>query len=167
MVARRAAWFHASMRLPPAVHVTLMPSRRACACIVALALVTCAVVLTLPVDPVLSGLAMLGIVVWAGDRVVVVAWRRGPRATVSLWLTADRMIVVRTGDDRLVAGYVRAASYVGARITTIVWLPDGARMSRAEWILPDMLPADDFRRLRVLLRYGRSEVAQGAPESHA
>jgi hypothetical protein len=155
MVARRAAWFHASMRLPPAVHVTLMPSRRACACIVALALVTCAVVLTLPVDPVLSGLAMLGIVVWAGDRVVVVAWRRGPRATVSLWLTADRMIVVRTGDDRLVAGYVRAASYVGAR------------MSRAEWILPDMLPADDFRRLRVLLRYGRSEVAQGAPESHA
>jgi len=155
------------MRLPPAVHVTLSTSRAALAFIIAVALVTCMVVLTLPVDPVLSGLAMLGIVVWAGDRVVVVAWRRGPRATVALWLTGDRMIVVRTGDDRLIAGHVRAASYVGARVTTIVWRADGARLSRAEWILPDMLPADDFRRLRVLLRYGRSEVEQGTPASHA
>lgn len=167
MAAVSRAWFHAPMRLPPAVHVTLMPSRRACAFIVALALVACTVVLTLPVDPVLSGLAMLGIVVWAGDRVMVVAWRRGPRATTALWLTGDRMLVVRTGDDRLVAGVVRASSYVGARITTIVWRPDGARFSRAEWLLPDMLPADDFRRLRVLLRYGRSDVAQGTPASHA
>ena len=155
------------MRLPPAVHVTLAPSRRALAWIAALALVACIVVLTLPIDPVLSGLAMLGIVVWAGDRIVVVAWRRGPRASVALWLTGDRMLVVRTGAGGLVAGHVRAASYVGPRITTIVWRPDGGRWSRAEWILPDMVPADDFRRLRVLLRYGRSDVAQGTPASHA
>jgi hypothetical protein len=143
------------------------PSRRAVAFIVVVALVACMVVLTLPIDPVLSGLAMLGIVVWAGDRIVVVAWRRGPRASVALWLTGDRMLVVRTGEGGLRAGHVRAASYVGARVTTIVWRPDGARWSRAEWILPDMVPADDFRRLRVLLRYGRSEVAQGTPASHA
>jgi hypothetical protein len=155
------------MRLPPAVHVTLAPSRRAVAWIAGVAVVACIVVLTLPIDPVLSGLAMLGIVVWAGDRIVVVAWRRGPRASVALWLTGDRMLVVRTGEGGLVAGHVRAASYVGARITTIVWRPDGGRWSRAEWILPDMLPADDFRRLRVLLRYGRSDVAQGTPASHA
>ena len=155
------------MRLPPAVHVTLAPSRRALAWIVGVALVACSAVLTLPIDPVLSGLAMLGIVVWAGDRAVVVAWRRGPRASVALWITGDRMLVVRTGEGRLVAGHVRAASYIGERITTIVWRPDGARFSRGEWLLPDMLPADDFRRLRVLLRYGRSEVTQGTPASHA
>ena len=155
------------MRLPPAVHVTLAPSRRALAWIVGVALVACGAVLTLPIDPVLSGLAMLGIVVWAGDRAVVVAWRRGPRASVALWLTGDRMLVVRMGEGHLVAGHVRAASYVGERITTIVWRPDGARFSRAEWLLPDMLPADDFRRVRVLLRYGRSDVAQGTPASHA
>jgi hypothetical protein len=62
---------------------------------------------------------------------------------------------------------VRASSYVGARITTIVWRPDGAWRSRAEFILPDMLPAGDFRQLRVLMRYGRSDAAQGAPASHA
>src|ERR1700754_4308398 len=87
MAARASPWSHASMRLPPAVHVTLAPSRAACAFIVAVALFTCIVVLTLPLDPVLSGLAMLGIVVWAGDRVVVVAWRRGPRAPVAVGAT--------------------------------------------------------------------------------
>ena len=34
-------------------------------------------------------------------------------------------------------------------------------------LLPDMLPAVEFRKLRVLLRYARSDVAQGAPASHA
>jgi hypothetical protein len=96
-----------------------------------------------------------------------VAWRRGPRAIVALWLTGDRMLVARTGNGQLIAGHVRASSYVGARVTTLVWRADDARLSRAEWILPDMLPADDFRRLRVLLRYGRSEVAQDTPASHA
>jgi len=155
------------MRLPPAVHVTLQPSRFVLAWLIAVALATCVVVATLPLDPVLTGFAMLVIVIWAGDRIVVVALRRGPRATVALWLTGDRMLVVRHGDGRLAAGHVRSSSYVGGRMTTIVWRPDGARWSRAEWILPDMLPADDFRRLRVLLRYGRSEDAQAAPASHA
>jgi len=34
-------------------------------------------------------------------------------------------------------------------------------------IVPDMLDGDDFRRLRVLLRYGSSEDSAGAPASHA
>jgi hypothetical protein len=155
------------MRLPPAVHVTLQPSRRAVAWVVGMALCTCGVVATLPIDPALIGLVVIGVLVWAGDRVVVVALRRGPRASVALWLTGDRTIVVRRGDGRLVAGHVRSSTYVGARITTLVWRPDGAWRSRAELILPDMLAPDDFRRLRVLLRYGRSEAAQGAPASQA
>jgi hypothetical protein len=125
------------------------------------------VVATLPIDPVIVGLVVIAILVWAGDRVVVVALRRGPRASVALWLTGDRTIVVRRGDGRLVAGHVRSSSYVGARITTLVWRPDGAWRSRAELILPDMLQPDDFRQLRVLLRYGRSEAAHGAPASQA
>jgi len=34
--------------------------------------------------------------------------------------------------------------------------PAGAHRSRATAILPDMLSAEDFRRLRVLLRLGRA-----------
>jgi hypothetical protein len=155
------------MRLPPTLHVVFAPSRHATAAVVGMALLACAAVVMLPVDPVLIGLAVIVIVAWAGDRIVVVALRRGPRATRALWLTADRLVVVRTGDGQLIAGHVRASSYVGARMTTIVWRPDGRLRTRSEWILPDMLPTDDFRRLRVLLRYGRREVAQDAPASHA
>jgi hypothetical protein len=34
----------------------------------------------------------------------------------------------------------------------LVIRPDGSRVSRAIAILPDMLPAEDLRQLRVLLR---------------
>jgi hypothetical protein len=155
------------MRLPPAVHVSLGPSRRALVWVGGVALLACVAIAMLPFDPVLIAFVTLGIGVWAGDRAHVVALRRGPRATRSLWLSGDRMIVVRNGAGQLTAGCVRTSTYVGARLTTIVWRPDGARRSRAEVILPDMLPANDFRRLRVLLRYGRSDDTQGAPASQA
>jgi hypothetical protein len=155
------------MRLPPAVHVTLARSPQLVALIVLLALITGAVLALLPFDPALLALAMLGVAVWAGDRIHVVGLRRGPRATCALWLTGDRLVVVRLVNGALRAGHVRSATYVGARITTLVWRPDGSRLSRAECILPDMLPVDDFRRLRVLLRYGRSETVQGLPTSQA
>jgi hypothetical protein len=71
------------------------------------------------------------------------------------------------GDGRLVAGHVRAATYVGAWITTIVWRPDGSRLSRTILVLPDMLPDEDFRRLRVMLRYARSGEVQDVPASQA
>jgi hypothetical protein len=55
-------------------------------------------------------------------------------------------------------------------VTTIVWRPD-----RAAWwvpassilLLPDMLPADDFRRLRVVLRYGRPVVGEATSDAEA
>lgn len=155
------------MRLPPPVHVTLSHSRRAAALIVFVALVTAAVIVALPIDPALAALAVVGVTVWAGDRLHVVAWRRGPRAVSALWLTGDRLLVVRMGHGGLVAGHVRSSTYVGARITTLVWRPDGARLSRGLLLLPDMLPDDDFRRLRVLLRYGNSDATQGVPASQA
>jgi hypothetical protein len=155
------------MRLPPSVRVELRPSRIVCAGIVVGALFTIGVIATLPLDPVLIALAALAVVVWAGDRIVVVALRRGPRAVRALTLTGDRVIVVRTGDDRLTAGYVRASTYVGARLASIVWRADGAFRSRAIVVITDMLPAEDFRRLRVLLRYARSEVDEGEPLSQA
>ena len=39
--------------------------------------------------------------------------------------------------------------------------------SRSILILPDMLPADDFRRLRLLMRHSRSEVDAISFASHA
>ena len=67
---------------------------------------------------------------------------------------------------RRIEGVVAGRLYVGAWLTTIVVRPDGKRRrARPLAILPDMLPADDFRRLRVLLRYGAQwpTTAQRSP----
>lgn len=73
----------------------------------------------------------------------------------------DRRITTSSRDGRSHDGVVLDDSYVGAWVTTIVWRRDGAsRLAPAEsiLILPDTLPVDEFRRLRVLLRYGRPTI---------
>ena len=155
------------MRWPPPVRVALAPSLVASSLITALGCATCIVVSTLPLDAPLLALAVVAIVAWAADRVRVVALRVGPRAVTSFELRGDLTLVVMNGQGSARAGRVHRDSYVGARLSTIVWRPFGRRRLRTILILPDMLPASDFRRLRVLLRYGRSDVAHGAPASHA
>jgi hypothetical protein len=153
------------MHWPPPVRVVFSQSTAALALIAALALATCAIVATLPLEPVAIGLATIVVVTWAIDRIYVVALRQGPRAVRELELRGDLTVIVVSGDGSPVAGRVRNESYVGARLTTLVWRPFGRWRSRTILVLPDMLPAQDFRRLRVLLRYGRSDVTQGRPAS--
>lgn len=131
------------------------------------ALGTCLVATTLPFDPAAVAVAIVAIAAWAVDRICVLALRRGPRAVRAFELRGDLTLVVVTGNGVACAGRVHRDSYVGARLSTIVWRPFGRRRARAILLLPDMLPANDFRRLRVLLRYGRSDVTQGRPASHA
>ena len=155
------------MRLPPATRAVLRPSRWALASITLAALATCLVIAVLPFNEWLLALSILGVSIWATDRGYVIGLGRGPRATHEITLTGDRIIVVRTGDGELVAGHVRDASYVGSIVTTIVWRPDGARWSRSIWLLPDMLDAEAYRRLRVMLRYARSGEEQAPSASQA
>jgi hypothetical protein len=133
----------------------------------ALAIATCAAIATLPYEPAARGLAMIGVAVWAIDRIYVVALRQGPRAVRQFELRGDLTVVIVTGDGTACAGRVHRDSYVGARLSTLVWRPFGRWRSRTILLLPDMLPAQDFRRLRVLLRYGRSDAAHGNPASQA
>jgi len=155
------------MRLPPATRAVLRSSRLAIASIAVAAITTCVVIAVLPFHALILAMGMLGVVLWGVDRIYAVGLRRGPRATREITLTADRLIVVRAGDDELVAGHVRDASCVGSIVTTIVWRPDGARWSRSILLLPDMLGADEYRRLRVMLRYARSGEEQAPSASHA
>jgi len=155
------------MHWPPPVRVVLASSRTAVVLIGMLAAATCAVIVALPMHPTLAGLAVLLVVVWALDRIHVVALRHGPRAVRQFELRGDLTVIVVTGDGNAFAGRVRRDTYVGARLSTLVWRPFGRWRSRAILLLPDMLPPQDFRRLRVLLRYGRSDERQGDPASHA
>jgi hypothetical protein len=51
-------------------------------------------------------------------------------------------------------GVLRADSYVSAWVTTVVMRPEGRHLLRSTVVLPDMLAAEDFRRLRLMLRLG-------------
>jgi len=155
------------MRLPPSVHVALGPSRIVGVAVGLAALAVLAVAFALPLAAWQHGAVTLAVLVWASRTFVVVALRRSPGAVTELRLAPDLVLVVHRRDGRLVAGHVRSATYVGEMLTSIVWRPDDARHSRAILVVPDMLPADDFRRLRVMLRYARNVEAQGAPASHA
>jgi hypothetical protein len=155
------------MRLPPSVHIALGPSPIVGAAVGIVALGTLAIVFLLPADAWQQAGAVLVVLTWAAAIFWVVALRRGRFAITELRLAPDLVLVVHRGDGRLVAGHVRRSTYVGAWVTSIVWRADGAFWSRAILIVPDMLPAEDFRRLRVMLRYARSAVVQGMPASQA
>ena len=155
------------MRLPPSVHVVLSPSRIAGACIGISAVATIALSLALPLEPLVQISMTAAIVAWAGWTFQVDALRRGRFAVAEVRLAPDLILVACMGDGLLIAGHVRASTCVGAWVTTIVWRPDGSRWSRTVLVLPDMLPAEDFRRLRVMLRYARSGDAQDLPASQA
>lgn len=82
-----------------------------------------------------------------------VAMRRGPRGVRALRLRGGHDIEVRCAGERWAAGTVRDGCFVAPWLTIVLWRPTGARIDRAVVILPDMVDAEDFRRLRVLLRW--------------
>ncbi len=87
-----------------------------------------------------------------------------------LHVGTDRRITVTAFDGRSRAGSILDDSFVGAWLTTIVWQPDGVpwwQPAPAIVVLPDMLAPEEFRRLRVALRYGRPVAIGTAGEDDA
>jgi len=155
------------MRLPPIVHVSLGPSRSAGAAFGVATLATLVIVLLVPLDPWQHGAVCAVVLAWAWAAFQRIAVRSTPDAVVELRLAPNLLVVVTRGDGRLVAGHVRSSTCVSAALTSIVWRPDRARWSRSILVVPDMLPPDDFRRLRVMLRYARSGLEQDAPANQS
>jgi hypothetical protein len=148
------------MKPPPRLRLEPRASRLACATLVAGCALMGTLVVSLPLDRMIAAAALLSIAF-----VAVRGIRRctGRGVPALMHVGHDRRIAVTMRDGRTFDGAILDASYVGARLTTIVWRPDrSSRLApaRSILILPDMLPAEDFRRLRVMLRYGRPQVIQ-------
>ncbi len=167
MVSPARSRLNGGMHKPPAVRVSLGPSRRACLGVAALAATTISILVMLPIHPLVIVASVVALTCWAGDRMWVLGLRRGPRAVRELRIEGDRTVVATLVSGEVLKGYIQDASYVGAIVTTLTWRSKGALCARSVLILPDMLPAEDFRRLRILLRYGRSDDTAGAPASQA
>jgi hypothetical protein len=155
------------MRLPVQLRVSPRPSRVATAAIPALAAVMFGVVLSLHAPAACDLVAAVALAGWAHHHIRLHGTRTARHAVVEILLSSDAVIVTRRGDGKLRAGHVRSATFVHPLFTSIVWRPDGARWSRTLPLVPDMLSLDDFRQLRVLLRYGRRELTADAPASQA
>jgi len=155
------------MRPPVQLRVFPRPSRVAAVLIVSLAAASFGAVVSLPTPIAVDAIVAAVLFGWAHHQFRLHVTRTSPRAVIEILLSSDAVIVVRRRDGRLMAGHVRSATFVHPWFTSIVWRPDRARWSRSIPLAPDMLGIDDFRRLRVLLRYGRREVTAGSPASQA
>jgi len=143
------------MQPPARLRLEPRPSRIAGASIIAACSATLLLMVLLP----LSGTALFASVaaIAAG---AISGLRRctGRGAPALLHVGIDRRITVTDRSGRSFSGTILDDSYVGAWLTTIVWCVDGNpwwRPARAVLILPDTLAREEFRRLRVALRYGR------------
>jgi hypothetical protein len=146
------------MKATPALRILLGPSRSASALICVAYLATAALVAWLPGAAALHGALVIGIGAYAVLTMRHSATRSASRAIIGIELDADRAVRLTERSGRRIEGVVQPDSYVGALLTTLVVRPDGKRRLRTIAILPDMLPADDFRRLRLLLRLGHGST---------
>ena len=148
------------MKLPPPLRLEPRPSRIGCILLAAACAMTSILVglLPLPVAAVFAGgLAILTMLACG-------LWRCGGRGVPALLqVGVDRKITVTDREGRSCEGSILDDSYVGAWLTTIVWCADGEpwwHPAHTILVLPDTLPRDEFRRLRVVLRYGRPAAAE-------
>jgi len=144
------------MKAARTLRLSLGPSRLASALICVTCLATCALVAWLPGAAAFRGVSVIGIGAYAILTMRHWATRSASRAIVGIELDADRAVRLIDRTGRHIEGTVQPDSYVGALLTTLVVRPEGKRRLRTLAILPDMLPADDFRRLRLLLRLGHA-----------
>lgn len=87
------------------------------------------------------------------DAMARVALRRSPHAVRALVLRDSGELLLTLSDGRRLAGHVRDGSFVAPFLTCIRWRAPGHRFDRTVLVLPDMTGREEFRRLRVLLRW--------------
>jgi toxin CptA len=135
------------------VDIALGRSRGAQGIITALAAATLAVVLWTPMYPWAKAMLALAVAAHAATALRRHAWLEGPRAVRCLRVDVTGAARVAGADGVERTGRILDGSFVAPWLTIVRWLPEGARFARTVLILPDMVDAGDFRRLRVLLRW--------------
>jgi toxin CptA len=135
------------------VRAGLGPSRYALSCLVVMACASVALVAVTPGPVALRILAATAVACASLEAIHATALRRDRRGVRALILRRSREIDVGFGNGRWLHGVVRDGSFVAPWLTIVRWRPEGARFDRSIVLLPGMLPGEEFRQLRVLLRW--------------
>ena len=136
-----------------ALQVTLVPSRVGAMCLASMVVATLIVIAVTSGSAALRVLAATWIACGGLEALHTVVLHRGSRGARAIHVTRSGEIEVLTGTGGLRLGARRDGSFVAPWLTIIRWRPHDAYFDRAILLLPDMLPADDFRRMRVMLRW--------------
>jgi hypothetical protein len=146
------------VKVATSLRIELNASRLAAAAAFVATVATAALVAWLPGNPWLRGAAVVALGAYGIALERTWARQAARRAILAFILRPDLTVtLVERGGDRS-EGVLLDDSFVGALLTTLVVRVPPARWPRTIAILPDMLPAEEFRRLRVQLRLGRSAV---------
>ena len=135
------------------VESDLRPSRQALVGIAAAGLATLVIVARTPLGPALQVLLAIAVILGSIEAGWRIAAHRGPWGACGVRLDRTHAIEVLDATGRRRSGLVQDGSFVAPWLTIIRWRPEGARFDRTILILPDMIDAEAFRRLRVLLRW--------------
>jgi hypothetical protein len=133
------------------VRVALVASRVGAVAIAAMAAATLALIVSTPGPLELRILAATWIACAALHALHAVALQRGRRGVRAVHLMGEGAIEVQDAAGTWRAGMLRDGSFVAPWLTIIRWRERGARFDASVVLLPDMLAAEDFRRVRVWL----------------
>ncbi len=136
-----------------AVEADVRPSRWAAAALALLGAVTILGVTLMPVGALPRLVVAAGVAVATRDAIRVVALRRGRRGVRAFRVERSRSIRVRDGAGGECTGVLRDGSFVAPWLTIVRWRAAGARFDRTFLLVPGKIAREDFRRLRVLLRW--------------
>jgi hypothetical protein len=140
------------VRGPAPLHIALGCSRLAAAIVALAGLASAALIAILPFEPLYRALAVAAIGAYAIRVLRFWALHASVSSIVGVELLPDGRAVLVERSGRRREGKVSPASYVGTWLVTLAVRYDGANGSRAVAILADMIPGEEMRRLRVLLR---------------
>lgn len=104
-----------------------------------------------PITGAAAGTAVLGLSLRFYLRRM--ALLRSPQSIVAIEIGEDGKFAFQTLDGRWHAARLRQSSFVSPWLTVLNLSPENARWMRNVVILPDSVQADEFRRLRVWLRW--------------
>lgn len=141
-------------RIPRIASMTLRPSRRLAAILIVAHAATCGLLLALSLPPWLTAAGGVMLLVSAFCVVHRYALLRGPGAILALAFSNRETVGLTLRDGSTLDGRVLGSSTVGTTLTILNIALAGKRLPVHVVLMGDSLAAEEFRRLRIWLRWG-------------
>ena len=145
------------------LRLILKPSRQLTACLVVGHGIAAACVLSVPLPLWIYALLLFSLLMSLVHQLTYQAWRISPFSIVAVEFEREGDVYLQYRNGAGVAARVLGSSFVTPYLTIILLKSNRAWFARSVVVMPDMLTAELFRRLRVWLKWRLGQgVAPGA-----